>query len=154
MKLYLVQHGEARPKEEDPERHLTEKGLSDTEKMAAFIMPMGLPVDAVWQSGKTRAEETANILGSVVVSESGIVQRDGLEPNDDVAPVAQAIREMTDGLMIVGHMPFVSKLASTLLAGDEDAGVVTFRNSGVVCLERGDEGRYSLCWAVTPDLAP
>jgi len=154
MKLYLVQHGEAKPKEEDPDRHLTEKGVSDTERMAAFIMPLGLTVDAVWQSGKTRAEETANILVSVVSAESGVIQREGLEPNDDVAPVAKAVGGMIGDLMIVGHMPFVSKLASTLLAGNEGAGVVAFKNSGVVCLERGEDGRYGLCWAVTPDLVP
>lgn len=154
MKLYLVQHGEAKPKEEDPDRHLTEKGVADTERMAAFIMPLGLTVDAVWQSGKTRAEETANILVSVVSAESGVIQREGLEPNGDVAPVAQAVGGLTGDLMIVGHMPFVSKLASTLLAGNEGAGVVAFRNSGVVCLKRGEDGRYGLCWAVTPDLAP
>ena len=29
MHLYLVQHGEAKSKEDDPQRHLTEKGLRD-----------------------------------------------------------------------------------------------------------------------------
>jgi phosphohistidine phosphatase len=55
--------------------------------------------------------------------------------------------------MIVGHLPFLSRLASTLLIGDETVALVAFRNGGVVCLERGEEkGRWRLTWAVVPEL--
>ena len=32
MRLYLVQHGEAKPEEEDPERPLTDRGASDVRR--------------------------------------------------------------------------------------------------------------------------
>jgi len=36
MFLYLVQHAEAKKEEEDPARGLSEKGLQDIKKMAAY----------------------------------------------------------------------------------------------------------------------
>ena len=54
--------------------------------------------------------------------------------------------------MLVGHLPFMSRLASLLLAGEPEAGVVRFQTSGIVCLSR-EQGEWSLSWAVTPELA-
>jgi phosphohistidine phosphatase len=54
--------------------------------------------------------------------------------------------------MIVGHMPFVSKLASLLLTGSESSGTVAFRQSGIVCLNYSDENQWQLSWMITPDL--
>ncbi len=53
--LYLVQHGEARKEEEDPARGLTDKGLRDVRKVAAYVQNTGLRVNQVFHSGKTRA---------------------------------------------------------------------------------------------------
>ena len=38
MKLYLVQHGEAKTKEEDPDRALTNTGKELSEKTACFLL--------------------------------------------------------------------------------------------------------------------
>jgi phosphohistidine phosphatase len=37
MKLYLVQHGKAKSKEEDPDRPLSMDGLEETKKVASFL---------------------------------------------------------------------------------------------------------------------
>ena len=152
MRLYLVQHGEAKPKDVDPERRLTEKGRRDVEKVAAFLRPLGLAVAAVWQSGKPRARQTAEILAGALEAKAGVVERAGLAPNDPVAPVAEQFNDAAEDTMIVGHLPFMGKLAALLVAGDESAAVVAFRNGGVVCLERNDDGAWSVRWAVTPDV--
>ena len=36
MNLYLVQHAEAKPESEDPERRLSERGWAEIRKMARF----------------------------------------------------------------------------------------------------------------------
>jgi len=152
MRLYLVQHGEAHPKEADPTRRLTEKGADDVRKVAGFLRPHGLRVDAIWHSGKPRAAETADILASAVKAAQGVVECKGLDPNDPVLPVAEEMDEAPEDLMIVGHMPFLARLASVLLAGDEDADIVQFHNAGVVCLERDEDGGWHMHWIVTPGL--
>lgn len=152
MRLYLVRHGEAKTKNVDPERGLTDKGRSDVEKVAAFLKPLGLVVSAVWQSGKTRATQTADILGDSLSAAQGVVKHDGLAPLDAVGPVADHVTGSRDDLMIVGHLPFMANLASLLTAGSEYAGVVTFRQGSVVCLETVQQSGWQVRWMVTPDL--
>ena len=44
MELYLVQHGEAKPETEDPERPLTEHGQETVRQMAAWAAQAGVRV--------------------------------------------------------------------------------------------------------------
>ena len=62
MKLYLAQHGEACPKEVDPERPLTDQGREDIERLTAFLGRAGIQVTRVIDSGKLRAAQTADLL--------------------------------------------------------------------------------------------
>ncbi len=153
MHLYLVQHGHAKDKSEDPDRPLTEKGRNDVERVAQTLQHLLLQVREVWHSGKTRAMQTAKTLSLAVETAQGIVQREGLGPKDDVAPIAEALLDAGHDVMIVGHLPFLDRLASLLLAGEEDAGIVAFQKGGVVCLEYED-GHWAVAWMLTPDLLP
>jgi phosphohistidine phosphatase len=152
MKLYLVQHGQAEPKEVNADRPLTQQGAADVGRLAAFIKPMGLPIGAVWHSDKPRAIQTAQLLQPSLLPAAKVVQRDGLSPKDPVDPVRKAVERSTHDLMIVGHMPFLGELASALLVGKPSADVVAFRQGGMVCLERGEDGAWRIQWMVTPDL--
>ncbi len=152
MKLYLVQHGNANPKDVDPEKRLSEKGLADVTKMAEFLRPLGLSVGEVWHSGKARAAQTADLLLPSIAVTRGATKQQGLAPKDPVAPVKNKIEGLSENLMIVGHLPFLGRLASTLLAESESADVIVFQQGGVVCLERSESRAWSLRWMVTPDL--
>ena len=152
MRLYLVQHGKAKPKEEDPERHLSEDGFQETQIMAGFVRPLHLHVEVVWHSGKPRAVQTAEIFAAAMKSEAGLIHHHGLAPNDPVKPVIKEIKQAQRDLMIVGHMPFLSKLASKMLVGDEEMEVVAFKNSGIVCLDGDSDREWRLVWIITPDL--
>ena len=152
MRIYLVQHGKAKTKEEDPDRHLTEDGLAEVERVGEFIRPLGVHVEAVWHSGKARAVETAEVLARVVKADHGAIARDGLAPNDQVDPVIRELERSETDVMIVGHLPFLSKLAAKLLVGKEASEIVAFKNSGVVCLESDKGGVWRLIWAIVPDL--
>jgi phosphohistidine phosphatase len=151
MKLYLVQHGKAVPEEVDRERPLTEEGRREVEKVASFVKKLDLSVDYLWHSGKKRAAQTAQILAEVVKVRKGSRAREGLAPNDDVGAIREELAASGD-VLIVGHLPFLSKLASLLLTGSESAGAVAFKNGGIVCLSLSDEKRWQLEWAVTPEL--
>jgi phosphohistidine phosphatase len=153
MKLYLVQHGEAKPEAVDPSRGLSEKGQADVKKVAEFLKSLELCVKGVWHSGKTRADQTANVLAKSLASADGVVRQRGLAPLDPVEPVREELEQDTNlHYMIVGHLPFMEKLASLLVAGSEDADIVAFQMGGVVCLERDDVGVWRVRWMVTPDM--
>jgi phosphohistidine phosphatase len=66
MKLYLVQHAEAKTEKEDPLRPLSEKGLKDLEKVSSFLEDRSIKVTRILHSGKQRARETAEKLSKVV----------------------------------------------------------------------------------------
>lgn len=152
MRLYLVQHGKAVEKKLDPDRPLTPEGAREVDSVGAFLSPRQLDIPVVWHSGKTRARQTAGQLAKCVAQHGAVEQRDGLAPNDDVRPLAADLRAREEDAMVVGHMPFLSRLASLLLAGDKKREVVGFTNAGVVCLERNDQGDWQVKWIVTPEL--
>lgn len=152
MKLYLVQHAKAASKDVNPERPLTEEGRQDINKVATFIRPLNLAVDYLWNSGKTRAMQTAEVLAEVMTVKNKVVARDGLAPNDDVKAIKDQIISVNSDIMIVSHMPFVAKLASLLLTGSESSGTVAFRQGGIVCLDYSNENQWQINWMITPDL--
>lgn len=152
MRLYLVRHGEARSSEEDPEKRLSAKGLADVEKVAAFLRPQDLAVEAVWHSGKTRAVETAEVLAEAVTARQGVVRWPGLEPTDPITPVLNDVLRAEGDVMIVGHLPFVARLTSKLVTGDETVLRVAFGTATAVCIERDPEAGWRLVWMTSPEV--
>ncbi len=152
MRVYLVQHGRAKPEDVDPDRHLTQEGIDDVKRMSAFLKKVGLHVNVIWHSGKTRAIQTAKILATDIIAEQGVIQHDGLSPNDDISPVEDELIESDKDIMIVGHLPFLSRLASALVSGNATAQTVAFQPGGVVCLEQAEDKIWRIRWIVTPEL--
>ncbi len=152
MRLYLIQHAEAKPEEEDPERRLNEEGIRNVGRVAAVLRPLGLDVNVIWHSGKARARQTAELIAPALSGRPEIVQHDGLAPKDAVAPIRDVIEQRAEDLMVVGHLPFLGKLAALLLTGDEAREIVAFRFGCVVCLERQTDGRWKIVWMLVPEL--
>ena len=152
MHLYLVQHAEAKPREDDPQRSLSDQGRADIEKVATFLGERGLPVSRIIHSGKLRARQTAETLAERLKATGGVSETEDLAPLDDPAVWAGRLSEFDENLMLVGHLPHMGKLAALLVTGDADQPLVTFKPGGVVCLERDDEGRWSLRWMVVPGI--
>ena len=154
MHIYLVQHGAAVPKDENAERPLSGQGREDVKRVASFLARSGVSARRVIHSGKRRAKETALLLSDVIgpgnmVEEAG----DGLAPDDPTDLFFTAIEEWTEDTIIIGHLPFMSKLASRLLTGDEDETLVHFNPGSVACLERGENGGgWTVLWFVRPEL--
>ena len=151
MDLYLVQHGEAKSEAEDPERPLTDQGIETVRKMASWADQVALKVDQIRHSGKRRAEQTATLLAERLSPANGVIAVEGLRPNDDVRPVAEALGAEHGPVMLVGHLPFLSRLASLLVAGNHEGGVVRFRQAGIVCLSQ-EEGKWAVNWVMSPEL--
>lgn len=152
MFLYLVQHGDAKKEEEDPKRGLSEKGARDVAKVAAYAGRLHIRVSEIFHSPKARARETALLLAEHLNPEKGIDQADNLLPMDDPALWALRILGMGEDIMLVGHLPYMARLAGLLLCGGMEKSVVDFKTGGIVCLRRSDEGRWTLEWALSPEL--
>lgn len=153
MNIYLVQHAESKPKEEDPQRSLSDKGRTDVEKVAAFVAEhTTLKVGRIIHSGKTRAQQTAEVLARYLNPPEGVSAAEGLEPLADPSIWANRLTEEKEDLMLVGHKPHLDKLAAKLICGDETRSAITFQNAGIVCLMRDDSGSWSVSWLITPNM--
>ena len=101
-------------------------------------------------SGKKRALQTAEIFMQAIEPEAGISKAAGLAPLDDVTQFASTLNRDED-IMVVGHLPFMDKLASFLIAGSTERTVIQFQNSGIICLETEDASEpWFIRWALFP----
>lgn len=128
MKLFLLQHGDCEPETINKERPLTKNGREDVENLSV-LGPF--PVSCVYHSNKLRARQSAEIIAGNIV----LKQREDLGPNDSVQPLWEEILKSDENLMIVGHLPFLSRLTSQLLGKDPNISFINFKPGTLVILE-------------------
>ena len=152
MKLYLVQHGESLPEDVDPERGLSDRGREDVSRVADLLSNSGTQVAQIYHSGKKRAEDTAQLLRGCLATGGVLALRDGIAPLDPADVVADEVDIWDEDVMLVGHLPFVGKLVSLLVASNEDVPIVAFQPGSVICLEREEAGNWIIVWMIRPEL--
>lgn len=150
--LYLVRHGQARTQGDDADRTLTDHGQDEIETIARWAAGAGVEPAQIRHSGKRRAEQTATILQDRLSADEGVVVGAGLSPNDDVRLMAETLASDQRTLMLVSHLPFLSRLISLLLLNDPDRELIDFPTGAMACLLRKDEN-WRLAWLVTPELS-
>jgi phosphohistidine phosphatase len=150
--LYLVQHGAAKTEAQDPKRGLSDEGRRAVERIADFLSTLQLSLDRIEHSGKLRAQQTAEILAARLRPIEGTREVPGLAPNDDIEPMRARLEKESENLMLVGHLPYLSRLAARLLGLGADQTVVQFQMGGVVRMDRGDAGPWIVGWMVVPEL--
>ena len=151
MHIYLVRHGDAMTAHESGDRPLSDQGRREATWMAEFLRQRGVRVDDIAHSGKARAAQTAEILCLGMAYDGQPVIWSGLNPNDPVAPIAERLGESNTEQMLVGHLPFMAKLAGYHVSGDDEP-ILELHNVAVVCLLRGDAAEWRIEWLVHPAL--
>lgn len=151
MALYLSQHGISLPKDQDPEKGLSQEGKKQTALIARVAKNYEVPVSKIVHSGLKRAEQTALIYHDVLLPGSGPETIEGIAPLDDVELYAPRIKP-GNNLMVVGHLPFLDRLVSYLAAGDQTLSVYRFQNSGIVCLDF-ENNNWFIKWTLNPNIS-
>ncbi len=156
MELYLARHAESNSLEEDPERGLSDLGFTNIRKVAGFLKNLDICVDSIYHSDKLRAKQTAYELAKTISATSGLKARDGIAPMDNIDPMKDEVNKRDKNLMIVGHLPYLSKLASALLFGDESKSVINFQPGCLAKLSRSDQNKnsWSAEWMINPAICP
>jgi len=147
-KLYFVQHGLATSKIDNPERPLSEDGIKQSQNIAKQLLTANTPISSIFHSGKLRAQQTAEIIASILNIKT-VTAIDYLSPNDDTALIKRHLN--VDKALYVGHLPHLEKLISDLITGKENPEIIKFQNSAIVCLEKNDS-LYHILWYLTPQL--
>jgi len=130
---------------------LTVKGEEEVRRVAGAAARLALNPSRIIHSGKLRAEQTARFLGEALGRP--VEKGEGLAPKDDPWPWVERIQGTEEELMIVGHLPFLERLASLLIGGDESLRPLLFRFGAINCLKRKEDGKWAVRWVLTPEMA-
>lgn len=152
MKIYLVQHGKAMSKKEDPKRPLNENGKEETNRIANFLRTkVEIKFDNIFYSKKLRAKQTA-VIFSKYLSTKNLEEIAGLKAKDDPNKVVDQINGTSEDLnnMYVSHLPILNKISDLLLTNSVDNDIIDFHNSAVLCLE-GHENNWNVEWYLPLD---
>ncbi len=151
--LFLIQHGEAVEKKENPLRPLTARGRETVFQMGNFLFQRGYKIDAIWHSPKLRAKETAEIFHSCLKMEKPLVEYKELEPEGPVKKTMKLLQDAEEqNIMLIGHLPHLSHLAGLLLTGDEKQEVIAFEKGSILCLYCQEIGIGVVRWFLIPSL--
>ena len=162
MRIYLVRHAIAENAgtsdyEDDSLRPLTEKGREKMKKIADALKTLGVEPDLIVSSPYKRASQTASVLAKSLKYKEEIAYSDSLVPMGKSDDMIGEINEKysVDELMLVGHEPNLSTLASVLLAGTPDVSI-NFKKGGICCLSVDDlhyDRKAVLEWLITPKIS-
>ena len=152
LRHYLVRHGEAKADMEDSARPLSDRGRDEVQRVARHAATLGLEVAQICHSGKVRAQQTAEILAEHLTLRLGIRQIEGLAPGDAPDRLRAELEAAGESLMLVGHLPHLSRLVSALVLGDSEEEIIWPDTGTMVCLAKTERG-FRLLWVLTPELA-
>jgi phosphohistidine phosphatase len=161
MNLYLMRHGIAvtadQPGvESDGERALTPKGIKRMRRAVRGLRRLGISFDAILTSPLVRARQTAEIVADTLGLADHLDEIPELTPENSVDRLVSGLTRFRDkkNLLLVGHNPLLTNVASFLIAGKKDAKFqIDLKKGGLCCIEIDDlppDSSGTLCWFLTP----
>jgi phosphohistidine phosphatase len=160
MTLYLLRHGiavdlGARGFIDDRERPLTSEGKRKMKRVASGMKTLGVEFDLLLSSPYIRARQTAEIVATVLRTKKRLRYSDHLASDGDPAELIRHLKRdhrAARSIMLVGHEPYLSRLASLLVSGQPDL-PLTLKKGGLckLALERLRHGQCAtLEWLLAP----
>lgn len=151
MHLYIVRHGEALTKEQDPLRPLSDQGREDVARIGAFMRYGDVSINQVFHSTKVRAIQTAEIIAKELAFVGKIESLSCLEPESDIKALMYAINKLPDNTLIVGHLPNLELLSNYLLTGFYNKSTLTIYPATAACFKL-DGAAWNVRWLIDPQL--
>jgi len=140
MTVYLLRHGiaeDAPPGGDDRARRLTPRGRTRMAVAARGLVALGIELDVILTSPLPRAAETAAIVAAAYQRSPSARELPALAPGVPPAETLQALRPWSrhDRVMLVGHEPGLSRLASLTLTGSPDRLAIDLKKGGGIAIE-------------------
>ena len=124
--LFLVRHAKSsrdEPGLSDQERPLNDRGMRDAPKMGARLAKHDVKLDLILSSPAVRARATAEIIAAKLrykVKDIVLDERLYAATPDNVLDVISELGDKPKCVMVFGHNPELSELASRLARKDTD----------------------------------
>jgi phosphohistidine phosphatase len=148
VNFYLARHGDALSALENPQRPLSSEGRRRVEQTARLALERDIKVSAIYHSGIVRAQESAEILAAYIPA-GNVAQIGGLLPQDDPGIIKAELEAAVDSILLVGHLPFMSRLAGLLVNGDPEQPAAEFFPATMVCCIRAAP-KWKIIWQLSP----
>jgi phosphohistidine phosphatase len=151
VRCYLVRHGDTLSAHIDPQRPLSARGRAEISELAHLALRRDVQVAEIHHSGILRAQETAEILASYLHPSGGVHPSAGLLPEDDPEIAKAELEAAGQPIMLVGHLPYISRLAALLVKGDASQSLGEFSPATMLsCTKIGI--RWQIEWQIAPSL--
>jgi phosphohistidine phosphatase len=155
MEIYLMQHGQALPKDADPDEGLSPEGEERIHTSGKALKKMGIGFDAILSSTKKRSKQTAAIIAEEVgFPIDKIRETDKVKAMTPPEETVQALAELSGHtkVLIAGHLPSLAEVASFLLTAGSRARV-EFERGGCCRIDAEKLPTHSgrLRWYLTPE---
>lgn len=150
MKLYLMRHGEALSPDKDPEQGLTDNGKLKIKNVAQHLQQNRETFKHVYHSKKKRAQQTAEIMISIISPDVTPILHLSIAPNDDPALIISEINNWNEDTLITSHLPFVPNLLTQLTGQDVYLSAISFETGTIFCLEKNNDSNWEIKWATSP----
>ena len=144
MLLALVRHGKAAEAAEDALRPLSEHGIEQVHQLATALRAQDYNFNLIFHSGLLRAEQTALGLQQNAFPKAIVHQKNALRPESRPSEMLNELLGISQSLILVGHMPFMGKMANIL-----GADMCDFSTAGCLVFERDKENfaaAFRLIW--------
>ena len=152
MAFFIVQHGQSLTKDLDPEKGLSPQGAEEVKRIADVAQHYGVTVTRIHHSGKKRARQTAELIAVILEPLEGLQEVAGIKPLDDVAAFAPQV-DYSANTMVVGHLPFLERLTSFLITGQQSPILFKLQNGGILCLDQIENSDSpAIKWALMPQV--
>jgi len=134
-----MQHGDAKPESEDPERPLSAVGKKETTKIAKKLAKLQVKPTMIYHSPKLRAKQTAEILAKALGAKTE--ETPGLKPKDSPQTIKNKISELKEHgtYFFVGHLPNIELVAALLVTDVSEPPIHISRYSAPLCLENPEK---------------
>jgi len=157
MMLYILRHAtaeEAASSGDDGARKLTERSKEKMRGAASGLRAMGLKFDVILTSPLPRAAETAEIVSAAYENVPPPQVLPALATGVAATDAVNALRAFSkhEDVMIVGHEPQLSAVASILLTGASDVVHLKLKTGGCIAIDlpaRFERGGGELRWMLT-----
>jgi phosphohistidine phosphatase len=154
MEIYIVRPAiaeEVSRRGGDAERELTTEGRQKMKQAAQGFAALERKIDRIFSSPLVRARQTAEILANALKLE--VEEMNELSPAHTPKDVCTRLSSVAKGksVMLVGHEPNCSEVASYLLVGPSELEIVF--KKGAICLIEADQptaGSGSLTFHLSP----
>lgn len=144
MRLYVMRHGDALRPMTGP-RFLSDKGVKQAEAAGLFLRRVREVPDMIVHSTLARSKQTAEFVARMAdVGDCCLKKFEHIEPEDSPEEFIEAIMPefgpSCESILVVGHDPFVSSLASLLLVNTRAAVSFRFDTGALFCAESTRSG--------------